>query len=116
MKVLIPIRTVSETNMREHWAPRAKRRRAQRQTTLMVLRAKFARPTGLVRVALVRVAPRPLDSHDNLHSSLKSVVDGVADWLGCRDDNARISWAYDQRRGGVREYAVEITIEPHEAP
>lgn len=33
-----------------------------------------------------------------------------ADWLGLNDRDPRVTWTYDQRKGGVREYAVEITI------
>jgi hypothetical protein len=43
---------------------------------------------------------------------LKNATDTVAMWLGIDDADARVEWRYAQRRGGVREYAVEITIEP----
>jgi hypothetical protein len=33
-------------------------------------------------VRVVRVAPRELDSHDNIAHALKACTDGVADFLG----------------------------------
>jgi len=62
-------------------------------------------------ITLTRIAPRQLDAHDGLRSALKPVVDGVADFFGCKDNDPRLQWQYEQRRGGVREYAVEIRLE-----
>jgi hypothetical protein len=47
---------------------------------------------------LVRVAPRSLDSHDNLRSAMKGAVDGVADALGVDDRDPRVTWSYAQER------------------
>jgi hypothetical protein len=70
---------------------------------------------GLV-ITLIRVAPQKLDSHDNLPTALKPVVDGITDALGLPNDrDPRISWAYDQRRSGAREYAVDVCIDPRPA-
>lgn len=60
-------------------------------------------------VKLTRVAPRELDC-DNLRGALKGCRDGVADWLCINDRDRRVRWEYDQRPGGVREYAVQIEI------
>jgi hypothetical protein len=66
---------------------------------------------GGCAITLTRIAPRELDAHDGLRSALKPVVDGVADFFGCKDNDPRLSWQYEQRRGRVREYAVEIRLE-----
>jgi hypothetical protein len=63
------------------------------------------------RITLTRIAPRKLDAHDGLRSALKPVVDGVADFFGCKDNDPRLEWRYEQRRGRIREYAVLITLE-----
>ena len=63
-----------------------------------------------MKVTITRVAPRPLDSHDNLRSSLKAVVDGISDWLGVKDNDERIEWAYAQERGAPKTYAVRIEV------
>lgn len=110
--VSIPIRTVSETNMREHHMARHRRRKGQRQTAGLVLlgalRAEGVKaPCG---VLLTRVAPSGGLDGDNLVSSLKAVRDGVADALGLDDADPRITWAYEQRRGKRGEYAVIIRV------
>ena len=65
---------------------------------------------GGVCVTLTRIAPRRLDG-DNLAAALKSVRDGVADWLSVDDGSDLVSWYYAARRGRQGEYAVEIAIE-----
>jgi hypothetical protein len=109
------LRLVSSTNAREHWAVKAKRVKHQRGTVALLLRSK-ALVTGAALdsfhhvVCVVRIAPRPLDGHDNLRESAKACVDGIADWLGVKDNDPRVSWEYGQERGKVREYAVRVEI------
>lgn len=62
-----------------------------------------------VTVVMTRIAPRRLDG-DNLQSGFKAVRDGVADWLGVDDGDARIDWQYGQRAGGPGVYKVEIEV------
>lgn len=63
-------------------------------------------------ITLKRIAPSKLDAHDNLRTAMKPIVDGIADALGLPNDrDPRVTWAYDQGPRGVREYAVEITVE-----
>jgi len=121
MSVTVPIRTVSESNSREHWAKRAKRAKAQRGAVVLTLRSvtlgevrnrwiyEACMLRGLV-VTLTRIAPRALDD-DNLRGALKAVRDGVADWLGLASDrDPRITWQYSQERGVPHEYAVRVDI------
>lgn len=119
-EVTLPLRLVSLTNQREHWAKKATRARMQRGVAKLALEGIkhrawpgtqlfIARGEGVV-VALTRVAPRALDD-DNLRAAAKSVRDGVADWLGIDDGDERIEWLYAQERGKPREYAVRIRIE-----
>lgn len=114
MKVTLPIRAVNTSNAREHWAARAKRAKAHRSGARLLLRRfgweEFGALPGII-VTLTRVAPRALDDDGNV-TSLKAVRDGVADALGLPNDrDPRVTWGYAQRRGKVREYAVEIDIE-----
>jgi hypothetical protein len=48
---------------------------------------------------------------DNLRGATKSCRDGVADWLGINDNDERVVWLYQQRKGAPREYAVEVTVD-----
>jgi len=71
-------------------------------------RSKLSLDDGLV-VTLCRVAPRTLDD-DNLRGATKGLRDGVADALGINDNDPRVTWEYQQRRGHAGEYAVSVTI------
>ena len=109
--VKIPLRTQSENNMREHHYARARRRKKQREVVHLVvgttLRAEGIKPPCVVE--LVRIAPKKLDS-DNLQGAFKAVRDQVAAELGVDDRTDAVRWVYDQSKGGVREYAIRVTI------
>ena len=112
--VTVPIRTVSEANAHEHWRHRQKRAKGQRATTARVILSAFGvgRLAGIASsvVTLTRIAPRALDG-DNCVGAMKHCRDGAADAMGIKDNDPRVSWQYDQRRGGPKEYAVEIAIQ-----
>ena len=113
VEVLLPIRTRSEANLREHWARRARRAREQRLVARTLVGAKVSNLSGfscVITVTLTRIAPRRLDS-DNLARSFKAVRDGVADALGIDDGSSRIKWCYAQRKGRPHEYAVLVRIQ-----
>ena len=124
MKVyLAGLRTASEANQREHWRRRHARATMQKQSVILDVgqRASEFPPLPVV-VTMTRVAPRAMDG-DNLIVSFKAIRDSLATLLlpeaaqgnqhGSRgdDSDSRITWKYAQRKGGVRHYAVEITIE-----
>lgn len=110
LSVTIQLRTVSETNVREHWSARHKRRKRQRFHVWNVLYAHPVKVPFPCVVTMTRISPRALDGHDNLRASLKAPVDAVAGWLGTDDADPRITWRYAQERGGVREHAVRIEV------
>jgi hypothetical protein len=104
----IPIRIESTLNKREHWAMRSRRASKHREHTVWALKAAKMPDACLPKVVkLIRIAPRSLDT-DNLAGGLKSVRDGVADWLHINDNDPRVSWQYGQRKGKPKQYAVEI--------
>lgn len=113
IRCLVPIRTVSVSNLREHWSRKAKRVTTERAAVALLLRPLLCgEPVGSwvpCTVTLVRIAPRGLDS-DNLARAQKAVRDQIATELGVDDRDPRVEWRYAQRSGRVREYAVEITI------
>lgn len=108
-------------NLREHWRARANRVQSQRhtagvhvfgalQSSHVNCRGCAAGPNFPLVVTLCRIAPRALDD-DNLASACKAVRDGVADALGIKDNDPRVTWRYEQRRGAVKEQAIEIRVE-----
>lgn len=106
--VTYALRTVSESNRREHWAPRAKRVKAHRLVAFAYVTRHLLCPLPIV-VTLVRIAPRLLDD-DNLRGCLKATRDGVADAFGVNDRDPRVTWRYGQQRGKPGAYAVEIGV------
>lgn len=101
----LPLRIESTLNKREHWGKRAQRTKLHRFASIAVQ----PHPLPCV-VRVVRIAPRKLDSHDNLRAGCKALVDGIAKRLGVDDADPRVRWEYDQERGRAKEYAVRIEI------
>ncbi len=113
IRFTLPIRLVSEANAHAHWRERQRRAKAQRSAAYLSAYARVMR-LGIDLPAIVtiaRIGPRALDS-DNLAGCAKHVRDGIADALGIKDNDPRVEWRVEQRRGKPREYAVEIVIEP----
>ncbi len=124
IRVTLPLKTISESNSRGHWAKKAARVASQRFVAATAVRpfvnrphkdGAMALPIEPIAITLTRVAPRRLDD-DNLRGCLKAVRDGVADALEMDDGNERISWRYGQERGRPGEYAVRIILEPTPRP
>ena len=116
--IRLPIRTVSEANSSEFWRIKAKRHKEQKKM-IFDYWAKFNPVIKLpANVVLIRVAPRELDSHDNLRVSFKYLTDAISECLtgikkaGRADSDKRITWDYKQEKGNVREYAIRIEIQP----
>ena len=104
MKLEIPITTPSVSNLREFWATRARRTKAQREAVYLCLRSAIARgaklPDPPCRVTLTRQAPMKIrDQHDNLRAAMKPIVDELAKCLGVDDSDERVEWCYLQRKG-----------------
>ncbi len=114
MKFVLPIRLVSEANLRTHWRAKAKRAKWQRGVSALHGRMgllHLMKPPLLI--TLTRIGPRKWDS-DNLAISCKAVRDGIADALGIDDGDERLEWKYAQRKGKPKEYAVEVEIVPQQ--
>lgn len=119
--VRFPLRLEQSQNSRTHWRKRAERRACERAATANALNswttrrllklAKQGNPSGRWVVTLTRIAPRPLDD-DNLSGRLKGVRDQVAAWLGLDDRGVR--FICHERRGAVREHAVDVAIRSEE--
>lgn len=131
ISVLLPIDTPNPLNgSHQHWHAVSARRRTQRSATERGLSAQVPmgpsliaqgalRSVGLV-ITLTRITshPRGLDD-DNLPAALKSIRDGVTDWLGLTDDSGpRLSWKYAQETGakrGTKGVRIEIAARTKEA-
>jgi crossover junction endodeoxyribonuclease RusA len=111
--ILLPIRVVSEANVRGHWAAKAKRVREHRGVARMLVLARRVRgdigsPPYLVK--LTKVGGRAFDT-DNLSSAFKATRDGIAEALGIDDgDVERLRFVYDQI-GEPKVHRVIVRIE-----
>lgn len=115
--VLDALRTVTESNSGGHWRTRHRRGKVQRELAYYALKHALVTPASLplpLTITLTRIGRRLMDN-DNLISSMKHIIDGVTEFIldcpgeGHRYDNdPRLTWHYAQRKGGVRQYAVEI--------
>ena len=65
------------------------------------------KPKLPIVVTVIRIAPYQLDSHDNLPTSAKHIVDQIAEWLCVDDRDKRILWLYEQEKGS---YGIKIII------
>lgn len=109
--VTLPIKVVSEANLRECWQSKHRRSRNQRDIVKIGL-YNFHRSLraykGPIKVTLTRIGVRKLDG-DNLQRAFKGVRDQVAEECGVDDGADRIEWRYGQEKG--KPYAVKILIE-----
>lgn len=109
----MPVRLVTELNMREHWRARHGRTTKQRHATAVALLA-FAPwhwdQRHALEVTIVRIAPKRFDVGDNAEASGKHVRDELARWLGVNDNSARVTWRVEQERRGPREYGCRVEI------
>lgn len=111
----IPLRTVSGMNAREHWRKRARRVEAERMAVRMAIVGQYGaklpeRPRKPCLVKLTRIGPtNGLDPFDNLPSSLKGVVDEIANWLGVDDRKSDlVRYKCAQERG--KQWLVRVEI------
>jgi hypothetical protein len=110
LRVEMPLRLAGGTNARLHWGKRARIAKAEREAGyLLTPRSGWRLPCI---VTLTRIAPRAMDGHDNVMALCKHLVDGIADRLGVKDNDPRVTWQYKQARGKPRYYGVVVEFEP----
>lgn len=106
MILTIPLRLGRGGNDRKHWRAADRQKKAEKEAVGWALPAHKPVPIPCV-VTITRVAPSNGLDDDNLSASCKYVRDTVAKWLTIDDGDARVRYAYAQRRG---PWAVEIEI------
>lgn len=112
MKIPLPLRLDSASNMRQHWRAKAEKTKTQRGIAAAALATApdwMRDKERVVFVRLTRIAPRVLD-RGNIERAFKAVQDGVADALQRDDRDPRLCWRYHQRTGAPKEYGIEIEL------
>jgi hypothetical protein len=100
---MLPVETVSEGNCTEHWTKKAKRHKSHDKWLLFAFsNDKIKLNEDPIKIRWIRVAPRKLDTGDNLPMSFKYARDYLSGLLipgkarGMADSDPRITWEYDQ--------------------
>lgn len=102
IEMTFALKTVSESNVSEHWAKKGSRHRIQKRTIwaeFLRIRPVIILPT---HIKLTRYGKRLLDDDDNLRTALKWVKDAIADQIipgkrpGQADSDKRLTWEYAQ--------------------
>lgn len=110
---LVPgCKTVSELNMREHWAVKNRRKKDQQESVaIAMLNALRGRKVQLpCSVTLTRIGPKKMDN-DNLAGAMKHCQDQIARQLGVDDgDESKVRFYHYQMPIGSRDYAVKVSI------
>jgi hypothetical protein len=123
----IPIKTVSEANVHEHWTESSKRHREQQ----FFVRAAFAKEGREIpvpcKITLTRLNSRALDDGDNLPMAFKWIRDEISEQILCDkkheylnfrgclkhqkgrwDDSPLLQWEYAQEKSKTQGIRVEI--------
>lgn len=134
--VEIPMRLKNTLNRREHWAVKAKRAKAERNATTLMLKAhdsgtftrgivhalalrgdearmSFMPSDRRIAVRLVRIyagQSKPMDD-DGLAAAFKHVRDAVAAYFGVDDADPRIRFVCAQTRGLTNLVRIDFAIE-----
>lgn len=109
--MIIPLRIISVQNEGRHWSIAATRRQKERTLVGWHMRL-MPKPALPCVVKLTRIAPRPLDGHDNLRAGFKAPVDAIAEWLGVKDNDRRVTWEYAQEQGEPKTYSIRVEVNP----
>lgn len=103
----LDIKLVSEANNRDHWAVKARRVKGQRKAAFYAVPRPVVFPLTVRLIRVYGPMRKPFDD-DNLVNSFKAVRDGVADGLGIKDNDPRVSWEYAERKGNKDCVGVSV--------
>lgn len=99
----VPLHTISEMNLKEHWARSAARHKNQKKAITLILKVNSVPKDLPVTITMTRCMSRMLDD-DNLRGAFKWIRDALAEWFcpglaaGRADDDKRITWKYSQEK------------------
>lgn len=110
LTVTIYLPLPNSLNSLKPWWMTSEQRKDQRAIVASVL-GRGELPSLPVTVKLTRIGPKAMDKFDNLPSSLKSVVDAIAEeCYGSKDEDPRFTWEPPgQEKGNRVGVRIEIT-------
>lgn len=105
-RYLIPIKTVTGLNAREHHMTRARRVKSERQATALIVKPF---PTPCI-VRLIRMSSALADD-DNLPGACKAIRDEIARLCGCGDSpRDPITWVYAQEKCKRGQHGIKVEM------
>lgn len=108
VKLELPIRTVSESNNRDHWRLKNIRRQDQRRSVYYAWRATVRRkPTLPCTVKLTRLGPKLWDDDNNV-GGFKAIRDVVSELIGVDDGSDQIKFVYEQEVRPKHGILIEV--------
>jgi len=117
MKWYINNLKIETPNKKLHWKAALARKKKQNNIIDGYFLQQKCTISPPCKLTVCRIAPKPLDHHDNLRTAFKNIIDRIGSILmpekkvGHADGSGMIEIFYYQRKGAVKEYAIEITIE-----
>ena len=99
--VFVPMITVSEANVSDHWTKKSKRHKLQQWKIFCALYNAKVKMDLPINILMIRRGKRKMD-FDNLVSSLKHSRDEIANYFipglakGRADDSSELNWHYGQ--------------------
>lgn len=124
----LPLKTVSESNISEHWTRSSKRHRRQQFYIRQLFKHEVRQIPIPCIVKLIRLNSRFLDEDDNLRMAFKWIKDEVSECIfpnknstyvdkkgkvrlikGRADDTPLIQWQYSQEKNSIMGIRIEIT-------
>ena len=117
LRVERPMELRSAANLRLHWSERARRAKTHRLIGYTLMRSAihatgnpfFMARLGDIEIELTRMAPRRLDSDNNV-SAFKSIRDGVADALEIDDGDEHFLWTYRQESVAKKNSGIRVRV------
>jgi len=103
--IVLPWRINTTSNANQNWRARYALAKQQRRNTAAILARTMNAIDLPVIVKLTRIGKGTLDDDNNV-SAFKHIRDGVADFMGIKDNDPRVRWQYAQEKGA--EYAARI--------
>lgn len=113
----LPIEVYNEAaKANDHWRIKRLRHKAQAAAVRYHLKELSSYFNIPIKIKLIRISPRLMDTGDNLPYSFKWIRDSIADLIyaglqpGMADNTNFIEWDYGQEKGEPKEKAMRVEV------
>lgn len=115
----VPIEVFNEASGKyanQHWRLKSRRHKKQQWEVWYLLNQVACYENIPIKIRLIRISPRLMDTGDNLPYSFKWIRDKIADMIypglqaGRADDTDLIEWEYGQEKGKPKEKAIRVEV------